>query len=226
MAALYLLRHGQASFAAQDYDQLSSLGIEQSRVLGEHLRGRVLAVDRIVSGSMRRHRQTAENSLAALDMASDPIVDPGFNEYDHRDILDGLFEPSVLADKLRATADRKLGFEDLFTQAMARWQGGAHDGDYRETWPAFRARCLEALARAQAAADRGGTSLIFSSGGVISVIVQHLLGLPDSEFPRLNWLIVNASVTKLVTVGGQLRLSSFNEHAHFEGPQKRLLTYR
>lgn len=226
MAALYLLRHGQASFAAQDYDQLSPLGMEQSRVLGEHLRGRVPAVDRVVSGSMRRHRQTAEHCLPALGLEAELDQDPGFNEYDHRDILDGLFERSELAEKVRASADRKLGFEEVFTQAMMRWQGGEHDAGYRETWPSFRERCLQALARAQAAADRGSTSLIFTSGGAISVIVQHLLGLPDAEFPRLNWLIVNASVTKLVRVGRDLRLSSFNEHAHFEGPRERLLSYR
>jgi len=34
MAELYLIRHGQASFGAEDYDQLSSLGKTQCELLG------------------------------------------------------------------------------------------------------------------------------------------------------------------------------------------------
>lgn len=226
MATFYLLRHGQASFAAKDYDQLSDLGMEQSRVLGQHLRDRVPAIDHVLSGSMRRHRQTAEHCLQSLGMETRPAEDAGFDEYDHREILAGLFEPERLAEQVRAAADRKLGFETLFTQAMQRWQSGAHDASYRESWTAFRKRCLGAIAGMQVQAAAGSTSLVFTSGGVISAIVQALLGLPDAEFPRLNWLIVNASVTKLVTVRGELRMSSFNEHAHFEGARRSMLSYR
>ena len=34
---LYLIRHGQASFGADDYDVLSPVGVRQSQALGEHL---------------------------------------------------------------------------------------------------------------------------------------------------------------------------------------------
>ena len=37
MANLFLVRHGQASFGADDYDRLSPTGHEQSRLLGEYL---------------------------------------------------------------------------------------------------------------------------------------------------------------------------------------------
>jgi broad specificity phosphatase PhoE len=40
MGTLYLVRHGQASFGADDYDQLSELGRRQSVRLGEYLRGK------------------------------------------------------------------------------------------------------------------------------------------------------------------------------------------
>ncbi|EPM78754.1 hypothetical protein A249_34210, partial [Pseudomonas syringae pv. actinidiae ICMP 18804] len=39
MGSIYLIRHGQASFGADDYDVLSPVGIRQSRVLGAHLAG-------------------------------------------------------------------------------------------------------------------------------------------------------------------------------------------
>ena len=60
MGAIYLVRHGQASFGAAEYDALSPLGVEQAGILGAALKQRGLSFDRIVSGPMRRHRQTAE----------------------------------------------------------------------------------------------------------------------------------------------------------------------
>ena len=40
MGTLYLVRHGQASFGADDYDVLSPAGHEQAVRLGEYWRGR------------------------------------------------------------------------------------------------------------------------------------------------------------------------------------------
>ena len=37
MSRILLVRHGQASLGAADYDQLSDLGEEQSRILGAAL---------------------------------------------------------------------------------------------------------------------------------------------------------------------------------------------
>jgi broad specificity phosphatase PhoE len=36
MGNIYLVRHGQASFGAENYDQLSTLGQQQSQRLGEY----------------------------------------------------------------------------------------------------------------------------------------------------------------------------------------------
>ena len=41
MAVIYLVRHGQASWDADDYDVLSETGWEQSRLLGAALAARV-----------------------------------------------------------------------------------------------------------------------------------------------------------------------------------------
>ena len=39
MATIYLVRHGQASFGKENYDQLSPRGWEQGRILGPGERG-------------------------------------------------------------------------------------------------------------------------------------------------------------------------------------------
>ena len=44
MGTLYLVRHGQASFGADDYDNLSPLGHQQRQRLGEYFKERGLGV--------------------------------------------------------------------------------------------------------------------------------------------------------------------------------------
>ena len=114
----------------------------------------------------------------------------------------------------------------LFEQAVARWVGGAHDAEYAETWPAFRARGKAALATLLDALPQGSDALVFTSGGPIAALAQDLLHIPDSDGFRLNWGLVNCGVTKLVRGRDGLRLSTFNGHAHFEGEHASLVTYR
>ena len=61
MSKILLVRHGQASFGAADYDNLSPTGHEQSRVLGEALAARGLTADVVVAGEMRRSARAASS---------------------------------------------------------------------------------------------------------------------------------------------------------------------
>ena len=58
MSVLLLVRHGQASWGSADYDVLSDLGHEQSRLLGKHL-----AVGRVGYGEI----DAAGGATAAAD---------------------------------------------------------------------------------------------------------------------------------------------------------------
>ena len=58
MGTLYLVRHGQASFGADDYDQLSDLGRRQSVRLGQYLRERYgdgLRFNAVLTGTASAH---------------------------------------------------------------------------------------------------------------------------------------------------------------------------
>ena len=229
MGAIYLIRHGQASFGQADYDRLSVIGHRQSTVLGQALKQLKLDVHACVRGSMTRHAETASACLWAMGIDQDSRVDPGFNEYDHDEVLRAsrpdFASPEGVARALSQAADPRAEFQKLFAAAMARWTGGAHDGDYRETWPQFCARCIAALQRAVANGGSGHNTLVFTSGGAISVIVQHLLGLSDRDALRLNWIIANTSVTRLIYGNGRITLSYFNNYRHVEADRE-LLTYR
>jgi broad specificity phosphatase PhoE len=88
MGTLYLVRHGQASFGADDYDNLSPLGHQQSQRLGDYFRERGLQFEAVLMGSLKRHRQTFEGIQAGLQAPNlSPLVWPGLNEYDSHAVI-------------------------------------------------------------------------------------------------------------------------------------------
>lgn len=228
MGAIYLIRHGQACFGAQDYDALSERGLQQAAVLGAALRPRLLRIDLAVSGAMRRHRQTAQACLAAMGLPPQWVEDPGWNEYDHEQIIERC-EPDFRAAITRAAqggAEPRRVFQQIFEKATARWIAGEHDGEYTESWPAFNARINAALTSLLQRLGPSKTALVFTSGGAITALAADLLHVPSRESHRLSRIIANASVTKLIYGERGVYLSTFNEHAHFEGEQRALITYR
>jgi broad specificity phosphatase PhoE len=230
MGVVYLVRHGQASFGAADYDQLSETGATQARVLGEALRARLPSVDAVVSGTMARHRQTADACLSALGVAVAPKRAAGFNEFDHDEVIvrhaPHYADRTVMMRDLAETPDPRRAFQEMFTQAVARWVSGRHADEYSETWSAFRERCIRALNELIQELGASRTALVFTSGGPITAICQDLLRIPDEHAFRLNWTLANCGVTKIVYSERGRYLSTLNEHGHFEGAQRALLTYR
>ena len=82
MGTLYLVRHGQASFGADDYDNLCDLGARQSRRLGEYFAGNGLHFDAAIHGTLRRHLQTFDGIRDGLGRPLQALAWPGLNEYD------------------------------------------------------------------------------------------------------------------------------------------------
>lgn len=224
MGVVLLVRHGQASFGADDYDVLSGTGWEQSRLLGAWLAERKVVPDVLLRGDMRRHRETVQGMVEGAGWSAPVETDPGWNEFDHLGVV-----AAYAGDAGMQGADRRE-FQRLFERATARWTAGAHDGDYPEAWSAFLARVREALARACAAAGPGGTVVVVSSGGPIAAACAALVD-PGNDDPsalarlwtRFNTVTVNSSVTRVVVGSTGPRLLTFNEHPHLEGEH---LTYR
>jgi broad specificity phosphatase PhoE len=228
MGVVLLVRHGQASFGADDYDVLSETGWEQSRRLGASLASAGVSPDLVVRGDMKRHRDTVVAMAEGAGWSSvvDRVqVDRGWDEFDHLGVV-AAYPDLPPADH---ALDRRE-FQRVFELATARWTGGGFDADYPESWPAFRARVAASLSEAGATAGPGGTVVVVSSGGPIAVACAALVD-PDGEDPatyariwsRFNTVCVNTAVTRVVVGSTGARLLTFNEHAHLD---KDLLTYR
>ncbi len=232
MGQIYLVRHGQASFGKADYDQLSPLGEQQGRILGEWFAQRDQQFHRIVTGAMKRHHQTAHACLGQMPQAATAWeVDAGFNEYDHHEVLvrhrPDFADPENIKLFLREMPKPQRAFQLVFEEAMLRWMGGTQDADYVETWPQFRARCVAALRRLLDSAEASQNIIVFTSGGTIATLCQHVLGLPDRNVMELNWSLVNAAVTKLFYQPDRVVLSYLNNFSHLESAAlDNAVTYR
>ncbi|WJG08551.1 histidine phosphatase family protein [Aliiglaciecola sp. LCG003] len=232
MTVIYLIRHGQANFGQQDYDKLSELGHQQAEILGQSLQPRLGQFDKVVLGSMLRHKQTTQQCLKGMEQdLAEPLwqVDANWNEYNHHDIL-ARFGPEFadapsIESWVRQQPNPKEAFETLFNKAMARWISGQHD-DYEESWQEYQLRIKAGLENVIKHADDAKCIAVFSSGGPISVVSQSLLGVDPAKIMQVNWTLVNCSMTKLVSTGSRVFLSTLNDHSHFEGKPKHLITYK
>ena len=239
MATIYLVRHGQASFGAEDYDRLSQIGWHQGRVLGRALRCLHAATAQplaVFGGTLRRHRETMEAMVRGFgDGLPTMQVTPGFDEFDHVSLIHRhrpqWQDHSVMARDLAASIAPAKTFQVEFVAAVQRWASGGFDHEYAESWLGFKARVLAALDEAVSCAA-GKDLLVATSGGPIAVIVQALLDLSDERTLDLNSMIANTSVTRVLYSSrgrhsdSRRSLAVFNNYSHLEAEDPALVTFR
>lgn len=218
MSQVLLVRHGQASWGAEDYDVLSDLGGRQAAVLGAALRDRDLRVDVLLHGAMKRQQETARLLGEAAGWGA-WAEDASWDEMNHHEVL--ARQPHTFAGDTPTPRE----FQAWFEAATDRWAAGAHDHEYDETFAQFGDRVLGGLDRLVRELGSGGTAVVVTSGGPIACVVSELLGGGLDVYRRVAPVVVNASVTKVVVGERGATLVSFNEHGHFESHPD-LLTYR
>lgn len=216
---LLLVRHGQASIDADDYDQLSPLGQRQCLALGRYLRAHGPPCASALRGRLRRHQQSYAALLEGAAHEREAQVEAGFDEYDFRMVLQAYVQsrrddPEVAA----AAAQGGRAWLRHLRPALGDW-AMARLQLPQEQWHArFVQRVLDALWSAAAAP---GPVLIVTSGGVIGAAVGQALGLSPQDAVRLNLVIENSSVTELDVEADRLHLVRFNSVAHLDDPAMR-----
>ncbi len=236
MTLALLVRHGQASFGAANYDVLSERGALQARLLGERWCQLGLRPGVVVTGPLQRQRDTAEQVGEVFRRAGvawpAPVVCAELTEYPAeelvRALLPGLLSatPALRAEVERSQSadarERLRAFDRLLRATLERWSAGAEGPG--ESFAAFRARCRAALERLVELAPRGGTLAAFSSGGLIGALVGELLGASGASQLELGFALYNTGVVELKLSGQRRSLSRFNVTSHLLTPE--LMTHR
>lgn len=218
MGHLYLVRHGQASLGAADYDVLSELGRRQSMRLGAWFASRGIAFDAVITGSLKRHAQTWRGIVSGADYASDACLSwPGLNEYDAEAVI-GAIHPEPL--QRPDTPERYREHFRLLRRALSAWMAG-------ETTPVGMPSYQEFLYGVTSALDhvrerhQGQNVLIVSSGGPISTAVGHVLGVAPDTTIELNLRIRNSAISELVFNLKRHSLLTFNHLPHLDADEYR-----
>ena len=204
MCKITLIRHGQASFGAENYDVLSDIGREQAAAVGDYFKAHDITFDAIMHGEMSRQTETAQIMAKAMNYTDDLILDAGANEFDS-DYLLKHYLP-LLADQSQYFHQKIHSkekwftngetFEMVFRGIVRLWQ---QDKDCPfESWALFNDRVLQILNRVQEKYASNKKIALVTSGGLISVTVQSILSAKESSFMDMNLTINNASVSEIL----------------------------
>ncbi|MCM2562919.1 histidine phosphatase family protein [Lutimaribacter sp. EGI FJ00015] len=210
MSTITLIRHGQANTAARDeqnYDRLSALGHRQAEWLGDHLRATREHYSRVYTGTLRRHRETAQS----MGFAADTVTDARLNELEFFTLAYALQAEHGVP--MPASREEFVGY---MPRLMTAWAEGRLEGA-PESFEAFEGRIAGVL---QDIAQGHGPALVVTSGGLIGMGVRQVMGLDLTGFARTAITIMNTSVHRLHPIGGALALTQFNAVPHLDRPER------
>lgn len=207
MAELILVRHGQANSHATDeasYDKLSALGHEQARWLGEHMRATNPHFDRVITGTLRRQKETA----ASMGY-DDTQVDARLDELQY-----WAMAAALEAEHGVVTPQDPTEFAAHLPTMIGHWAADSVIG-VPERFSEFYARTTGLITEV---CEGHGRVLLVTSGGVIGAIMRHVLHLGDEGMAKVMLQVMNSSVHRLEYVHDRLMLGSFNATPHLDIP--------
>ena len=211
MGTLYLVRHGQASFGADDYDNLSELGHQQSVRLGEYWKAKGMKFDAVLVGTLQRQVQTLDGMLEGLGKTANALAWPGLNEYDSAAVIATIHpEPLQKPD----TPELYRHHFRLLRDALTQWMNGVTSPRGMPSYVDFQKGVTSALDHVRTQYE--GNVLLVSSGGPISTAVGHVLGTSPETTIELNLRIRNASVTEFAFTPKRHMLVTYNTLPHLD----------
>ena len=229
MRETYLVRHGQASARARDYDVLSPLGIQQARRLGQRLAVERAPLDAVFSGPRKRQRDTALHLVAAARESGLPLPDavelPAGDEIPLDAIL-MLYLPRVADDPVaRSIATRTFDqpareIRRVLIAAMQAWAAGEVASPSLPTFGEFTARIDDALAHVR---GHGAATLFVTSAGPVATalhLARHDGLATPHDVMRMAMDIENASLTRLVHDGARLAATTVRDVEHLPADER------
>ncbi|MBK7053075.1 MAG: histidine phosphatase family protein [Rhodoferax sp.] len=212
MGTLYLVRHGQASFGAEDYDHLSSLGQQQSVRLGEYFRQKGVAFEAVLTGTLRRHQQTYDGIRAGGTTTLTPCYGPAS--------MSSTAWPSLPPSTLQAgkpdSPELYRHHFRLLRDGLTQWMNGVVSPKGMPSYREFRQGVVDALDHVRK--HHEGNVLIVSSGGPIATAIGHVLGTTPETTIELNLRIRNSAITEFAVNRKRHSLLTYNTLPHWNMP--------
>ena len=225
MSELYLVRHAQASFGAEDYDRLSTLGHQQARWLGEYFHFRKLQFDRVVCGNMVRHRETLKGISQGMGVPmQEHATHDEWNEFDFQSLIEAYLGVHPEETPGGQASSQELSL--VLRKTLHAWASDRLPAGIPETFSAFEQRIQTALSLTTAQAEPARRILVVSSGGAISMALKQVLMTPPEVMIQMNIQTRNSSFSHLYFNQSRMQLSGFNHVPHLDHPNRNsALTY-
>ena len=211
---LYLVRHGQASFGADNYDQLSDLGQRQCLQLGRYVASKGRRFEAVISGTLQRQIQSQQAIAAGLGQATEALRLPGLNEYDSHAVISAV-HPQPLAKP--STPELYRHHFRLLRQGLAAWMAGQTQPVGMPSYADFVAGVAAAMDHVRSQCE--GDVLMVSSGGPIATAVGGVLGVAPEVTVELNMRIRNSAVTEFHFNPKRHALVSYNTLPHLDADE-------
>lgn len=229
MSKLYLIRHAQASFLAENYDNLSEHGHLQSHVLGDYLVSKPILFDKVYVGPLKRQRQTYERVREAYEKRSVPF--PDAIEVEELREYKGMNTMHVVKEELtKHHASFKQWFEEMdqhpshktkmkmtlaYLQMWSTDTLGFQLPAGTQSFADFRKTAELGLDIVLNGNEKGKTIAAFSSGGCIAAMLAKIMGVEDpSKAIGFNLVMLNTAISEVLFSGSRLSLQSFNTLPH------------
>lgn len=223
MSKIILIRHAQASLGKSNYDELSNLGFKQAAILGKYLKEYEVKPASIITGSLKRHKQTANEIKKAFPDTIDIIENEDWNEFDFKKLIE-LYLSKYPKDT-PAPGDIRAFFSILKKSMLAWSKDELNDKNKSiESWDDFSERITRALSNISISSDK--PTFIVSSGGAIAMLLMKVLGTEPSSMIDMNFQIRNTSYTEIICRPHKTNLVAFNQINHLiETRDDNMITY-
>jgi|AP95_1055475.scaffolds.fasta_scaffold00799_8 broad specificity phosphatase PhoE len=237
MSKIYLIRHAQASFLADDYDNLTEKGVLQSEILGLYFVDKNIHFDKIFIGKLKRHQQTFDGFNKAFITEGielpKPIYLEELNEHQvpealslaYNDFINQYNEARKLFNEIEKDSNlKRKNSIKIFELFMREYTSGRYYFEHEsiQSWADFRTQTKKGIKTILENTDKGETIGVFTSGGTKSSILGDILGITEEKISELNLVIRNASFSQLLFSENKLNILSLNETPHLS---KELITF-
>ena len=241
---IYLVRHGQASLGAADYDNLSPLGQQQAERLGYYFASRDISFDAVYGGTLKRHAQTYAAMLRGFEMHASAMpqgswladkialqgnvamaLRSGLNEFDSEAVIGAIATPAEMAAMKSPAAGE--GYKQHFAMlrtGIASWMRAESQPARMGTYAQFAGGVMAVLDEIRASTAK--SILISSSGGPLSSAIAQVLGLDHEAGIELIMRMRNTAVSELLITNNRCVLLTFNTLPHLDdGAGRTMQTY-
>ena len=225
-----LIRHGQAG-SRLAYDDLSEIGHEQARALGQWFAGRGVRFDAIVTGGLNRQRMTARGILAAMDAPHEVVIDERWSEFDLDQVYAGI-GPLLAREDERFRLDYEQLQREVIDPASSAHRHWRHcdvmvvrawiEARFEfagESFADFCSRVREALL----ALPSDGNVAVITSATPIAVSAGVALDLAPRRVMQLAGAQRNTGFSEMDLRPGDPRLVSFNNVPHLRDTRLKTL---